>query len=472
MNLGFLHGDRVCIDSVNKTSSFARISGHLYRMAMLSIDSLIEAPWIIPVEPDHTIFNDHALAIHDGRILEILPQWEANSKYVAQSHHTLDKHILVPGFVNSHTHAAMALFRGLADDLPLMDWLENHIWPAEGKWVDPEFVQDGTQLAIAEMLRSGTTCFNDMYFCPDVTARVVERTGIRATVGLILIDFPTVWANDADEYIHKGIAVHDHYRNHPLINTAFAPHAPYTVSDIPLQKIVTFAEELDLPIHMHVHETAFEVQQNNMRPIERLKRLGVVSPRLMAVHMTQLTDSEIEQLATLGAQVVHCPESNLKLASGFCPVQKLTQAGICVAIGTDGAASNNDLDMLGETRTAALLAKAVANDATAIPAATALRMATLNGAKALGLDHIIGSLEPGKAADIAAIEMQEIASIPIFNPLSQLIYTAGRHQVTDVWVAGKQLLRDTILTTLDQQAVLDKARAWGEKIYASDSHDG
>lgn len=441
----------------------------------MSIDSLIEAPWIIPVEPDHQVLNNHALAVHEGRILEILPQQDAGSKYVAQSHHVLDKHILIPGFVNSHTHAAMALFRGLADDLPLMDWLENHIWPAEEKWVDPDFVQDGTQLAIAEMLRSGTTCFNDMYFCPDVTARVVEHIGIRATIGLILIDFPTVWANDADEYIHKGIAVHDHYRNNPLINTAFAPHAPYSVSDSSLQKVVTLAEELDLPIHMHVHETAFEVQQsqqqNKIRPIERLIRLGVVSPRLMAVHMTQITDGEIEQLATLGAHVVHCPESNLKLASGFCPIQKLTEAGICVAIGTDGAASNNDLDMLGETRTAALLAKAVANDATAIPAATALRMATLNGAKALGLDHIIGSLEPGKAADIVAIEMQEIASQPIFNPLSQLIYTAGRHQVTDVWVAGKQLLRDTILTTLDQQAVLDKARVWGEKIYASDIHD-
>lgn len=442
---------------------------------MQIIDSLINARWIIPVEPHDVVLEDHCLVIHDGRILEILPNSEAKLKYQAHDTHELGESIIIPGLVNAHTHAAMSLFRNLADDLPLMEWLEKHIWPAEARWVNTDFVHDGTQLAVAEMLRSGTTCFNDMYFYPDITAQVADKVGIRAVVGLIVIDFPTVWASDADEYIHKGIEIHDHYRNHQLINTAFAPHAPYTVSDAPLKQIATLADELDISIHMHVHETAFEVQQaekkDNMRPLQRLLNLGLLSPRLNAVHMTQLNDDEITQLATLGANVVHCPESNLKLASGFCPVQQLLQAGITVGIGTDGAASNNDLDMLGETRSTALLAKAVANDASAVPAADALRMATLNGAKILGLDKRIGSLEIGKAADIVAIQMDEISSQPTYNPISQLIYSANRHQVSNVWVAGKQLVKDKILTSIDQSTVIKTAKKWADKIAQIDNAD-
>ena len=441
---------------------------------MQNIDLLIHARWIIPVEPAHTVFEHCAIAIHDGRIVEILPSDDVKQKFQADSEHHLTHHALLPGFINAHTHAAMALFRGLADDLPLMDWLQNHIWPAESRWVSSEFVHDGTQLAVAEMIRSGTTCFNDMYFFPDETARVADSVGIRAAVGLILLDFPTVWASNADEYIHKGIEVHDRFRNHPLITTVFAPHAPYTVSDAPLERVVMLAEELDIPIHMHVHETAHEVleaQQNSQqRPLQRLKAMGLVSPRLLAVHMTQLTDAEITEFAETGAHVVHCPESNLKLASGFCPVHKLHQANVNVALGTDGAASNNDLDMLGELRTAALLAKAVSGEANALPAADALRMATINGAKALGLDHSIGSLEPGKAADMVAIQLDEIATQPVYNALSQIIYAAARHQITDVWVAGNQLLKNRALTTMDEKAVLQKARTWAEKIYAADKH--
>lgn len=441
---------------------------------MENIDLLIHARWIIPVEPANTVLEHHAIAIHDGRIIELLPGTDAKQKYQAQAQHKLDHHVLIPGLINAHTHAAMALFRGLADDLPLMEWLQNHIWPAESRWVSTEFVHDGTQLAVAEMIRTGTTCFNDMYFFPDETARVADNIGIRAVVGLILIDFPTVWAANADEYIHKGIEVHDHYRNNPLITTAFAPHAPYTVSDAPLQRVVMLAEELDIPIHMHVHETAHEVMEaeknSQQRPLQRLQDIGVLSPRLLAVHMTQLNDEEITQFAEASAHVVHCPESNLKLASGFCPVQKLQQANINVALGTDGAASNNDLDMLGEIKTAALLAKAVSGDASALPAADALRMATINGARALGLDHVIGSLEAGKAADIVAVQLDEISTQPVYNALSQLVYASARHQVSDVWVAGKQLLNNQILTTVDEKAVIAKAKTWAEKIYAEDSH--
>jgi len=320
------------------------------------------------------------------------------------------------------------------------------------------------------MLRGGTTCLNDMYFFAEETARAVTACGMRACIGLIVIDFPSAWARDADEYLAKGLALHDEYRNHPLIRTAFAPHAPYTVSDAPLEHIRILADELEIPVHMHVHETAVEVEQavaqSGMRPLARLDRLGLVSPALLAVHMTQIEPTEIERIAAAGAHVVHCPESNLKLASGFCPVQRLLQAGVNVALGTDGAASNNDLDMFGELRTAALLAKAVAQDASALPAADALRMATLNGARALGLSEEIGSLTPGKSADVVAVHLGDIEAQPHYHPISQLVYATGRDKVTDAWVAGRQLLNARALTTLDEAALLEKARGWGTRIAA------
>lgn len=439
---------------------------------MQKIDTLIHARWIIPVEPDDRVLEQHSLAIHNGRIVNILPTATAQTQYRSEVELRLDQHALLPGLVNAHTHAAMSLFRGLADDLPLMEWLNHHIWPAEARWVNSEFVQDGSQLAIAEMIRGGTTCFNDMYFFADDVARVASHAGIRAVVGMILIDFPTAWAKDADEYLSKGLALNDRYRNNPLISTVFAPHAPYTVSDAPLQRVQMLAEELDTAIHMHVHETSAEVaqavEQQQLRPLQRLEQLGLLTPRLLAVHMTQLEDEEIQQLATSGVHVIHCPESNLKLASGFCPVERLLQAGVNVALGTDGAASNNDLDMFGEMRTAALLAKAVAKDASAVPAVMALRMATINGAKALGLDNEIGSLEVGKAADIIAVHFDDIALHPVYHPLSHIVYACGRHQVTDVWVAGRHLLREGSLTTLDEHAIRDKTAQWQQKIAASD----
>ncbi len=434
---------------------------------------LIQARWIVPVEPHGVVLEEHAVAVREGRILTLLPAQEAEQRYAPRTRVHLPRHALIPGFVNAHTHAAMTLFRGLADDLPLMEWLNDHIWPAEGTWVSSEFVYDGTRLAIAEMLRSGTTCFNDMYFFPEETARAAKDAGIRAAIGLILIDFPTAWAANAEEYLAKGLALHDRYRNDPLITTVFAPHAPYTVSDGPLEKVLTYAEEVDIPIHMHVHETADEiagsVDQNGERPLARLQRLGLLTPRLLAVHMTQLTGEEIALLARSGCHVVHCPESNLKLASGFCPVARLLQAGVNVALGTDGAASNNDLDMLGELRSAALLAKAVAGDASALPAAQALRMATLDGARALGLDEITGSLEPGKAADLVAVDLDTVETRPAYHVHSLLVYSAGRHQITDVWVAGRHLLKERRLTTLDERELLEKCARWQERIRRSDA---
>ncbi len=374
---------------------------------MTAVDTLIHGRWITPVEPAATILEHHSVAIHEGRILDILPTEQALSSYTAGIEHALHRHLLIPGLINAHTHAAMSLLRGLADDLPLNEWLNEHIWPAESRWVNEEFVHDGTQLAMAEMLRGGTTCFNDMYFFPDTAARAAASCGMRACVGLIVLDFPTVWAQDADEYISRGLAVHDQYRSDPLITTLFAPHAPYTVSDKPLEHIRVLADELDMGIHMHVHETADEIDRavelTGKRPLARLQDLGLISPAMLAVHMTQLSTEEISEFAAGGAHVVHCPESNLKLASGFCPVHTLNTAGINVALGTDGAASNNDLDMLGEMRTAALLGKAVCGDTSALPAHTILKMATLNGARALGIDADVGSLLAGKWADITAV---------------------------------------------------------------------
>lgn len=435
---------------------------------MKSIDTLLQARWIIPVNPAHDCLEHHSIAIDDGRIVDILPDTQAIIQYQAKTRIAYPEHALMPGMINCHGHAAMSLFRGLADDLALMDWLQNHIWPAEQKWVNEAFVQTGTELAIAEMLRCGTTCFNDMYFYPDVSARVARRVGMRACIGLIVLDFPTMWAKDADEYIDKGTALRDVYRDDELIRTAFAPHAPYTVSDAPLQKIRTLADELDVTVHMHVHETAFEVAEavtkTGQRPLQRLHELGLVSPNLLAVHMTQLLDSEIELLAAAGSHVVHCPESNLKLASGFCPVAKLLAAGVNVALGTDGAASNNDLDMFSEMRTAALLAKAVANDATALPAHQALEMATINGARALGMDSFTGSLEIGKQADIIAVDLSAVETTPVFDPVSHLVYCAGRHQVSDVWVAGKHLMKQRVLTSLEIATITTAAREIAARI--------
>lgn len=435
---------------------------------MRSIDTLIHAGWVIPGEPAGVVLEHHSIAIHEDKIVGIMPSEQAVRQFAAAVTHRLAGHALIPGLINTHTHAAMNLLRGYAEDLPLMDWLHQRIWPAEQKWVGPHFVEEGTRLAIAEMLLSGVTCFNDMYFYPNIAGQVAEATGIRACIGLILVDFPTTWAEVPEEYLDKAEAVYEQFRHSPLVHTALAPHAPYSVSDIPLQQGRELAERLDLRVHMHVHETADEIRQSldkyGERPFARLQRLGLLNERLLAVHMTQLEDAEIDALAASGAHVVHCPESNLKLASGLCPVAYLLGQGINVALGTDGAASNDDLDILGEVRTAALLAKGISGDAAAVPASEALRMATLNGAKALGIDHITGSLEVGKAADVVAIDMDTLGTLPIYNALSQIIYAANREQVSNVWVAGKHLVKNRALTSLNIHNVRAKTHIWWEKI--------
>ena len=435
-----------------------------------SIDLLIEAAHVVPVEPHAVVLDDHAVAVHAGRIVAVLPIPEARRRFAASETVSRPHSAVLPGLVNAHTHNPMTLLRGIADDLPLKVWLQEHIWPIEGAVISPAFVADGITLAMAEMLRGGTTCVNENYFFPDVQAAVYKQHGFRARVGLPVIDFPTAWAGSDDEYFDKAGAVHDQWRDDPLIAMAFAPHAPYTVSDANFERIRMLADQLDLPVHLHLHETAQEVEQSQQqygqRPIARLDRLGLVNDRLIAVHMTQLTEGEIHLCAERGVSVVHCPESNLKLASGFCPACALERAGVNLAIGTDGCASNNDLDMFGETRTAAILAKAVAQDASALDAATALRAATLGGARAIGLDHLVGSIEAGKQADLVCVDLSALETQPLHHVHSQLVYATGRHQVSDVWIGGRARLRSRELVDIDAAALVANARQWRTRIAA------
>lgn len=434
----------------------------------IQADLLIHAKWILPVVPTGTVLEDHALAIRNKKIIAITASRDAESSISATTNIHLDSHALIPGLVNVHGHAAMSLLRGIADDIPLKQWLEQVVWPMESKFVSAEFVRSGANLAIAEMISSGTTCFADMYFFPDQVASAAFDANIRVQLASPVLDFPSIWAQDAEEYIYKATQLHDNYRNSELVHTAFGPHAPYTVSDQPLMKISTLAEELDVPIHMHVHETATEVEEavqaDGRRPLQRLAELGLLGPRLICVHATQLIDTEIELLAAHGASVAHCPESNLKLASGLCQVAKLLDAGVNVALGTDGCASNNDLDMFSEMRCAALLAKIVAADASALPAAQALELATINAARALGLDTVIGSLETGKYADITAVNLDRLNTMPLYNPVSQLVYAAQASQVSHVWCGGKLIFENGELKTMDRGLLKESVITWQQKI--------
>ena len=441
-----------------------------------SCDLLIEAGWVVPVEPHAVVLEDHAVAVRDGAIVAVLPRAQANQRFAPRERLQRPGSALIPGLVNAHCHNPMSLMRGVADDLPLRVWLERHIWPIEAAVIGPGFVVDGIELAVAEMLRGGITCCNENYFFPDAQAATYKRLGFRALVGLPVIDFPTAWASSQDAYFDKGLEVHDQWRGDALVGIAFAPHAPYTVCDSSFERIRMLSDQLDLRVHCHVHEAAQEIEDSlrlhGMRQIARLDRLGLVNEQLIAVHMTQLTEAEIALCAERGVHVAHCPESNLKLASGFCPVEKLRQAGVNLALGTDGCASNNDLDLFGEMRTAALLAKGVAMDAAALDAASTLRMATLGGARALGFGDRIGSIEAGKRADLTLVDLDPLETQPLHQVISQLVYACGRHQVSDVWVDGRQRLRDGRLCDIDTEELRAKARAWRERIAALDSRAG
>lgn len=432
-----------------------------------NVDLLIEARWVAPVEPEG-LLHHHSIAVRNGRIIALLPTPEAQARFEPRERVVLPNHILIPGLVNLHAHAAMSLLRGFADDLPLMEWLEKHIWPAEAAHISPQFVRDGTRLACAEMLKGGITCFNDMYFHPQSAAEAAAELGMRAVLGITALEFPTPYASDADDYLAKGLAAREQWREHPLISFCLAPHAPYTVSDATFERILTLSEQLGLPVHCHIHETRAEIEeslrQKDIRPIGRLARLGLLGPGFIGVHAVHLEDDEITLLARQGCSVAHCPTSNLKLGSGIAPVAKLLESGINVGLGTDGAASNNRLDLFQEMRQAALLAKGSTGNAAALPAHQVLRMATLNGAIALEMEQDIGSIIPGKLADLCAVELTNIEVLPYFDPVSHLIYTTGREHISHVWVAGKCCVEYGKLLHLTLNDLKNSVSLWQNKI--------
>jgi 5-methylthioadenosine/S-adenosylhomocysteine deaminase len=435
------------------------------------VDTLIDARWIVPVEPAGALLQGHSLAISEGRIVALLPSAEAHARFAPARRLRLDEHVLIPGLINLHTHAAMTLMRGLADDIALMDWLNAHIWPVEAREVTAEFVYDGTLLACAEMLRGGITCFSDMYFFPESAARAALSARMRAAIGIVVLEFPSNYGADARDYLFKGLAVRDRLRGEPLLSFCMAPHAPYTVSDNTFTQVATYAAELDLPVHLHLHETEDEIKQSlaqyGKRPIERLEALGLLGPNLIAVHAVHLSPQEIALLATHGSHVAHCPSSNLKLASGFARTAQMLARGVNVGLGTDGAASNNRLDMFAEMRLAALLGKGVSADPTALPAHQVLSMATLGAACALGLDAELGSLVAGKAADITAVYLGGAEHAPVYDPISHLIYVAGRENVSHVWVNGELLVEDFRIVHLDERELSAKAAFWRHRILPS-----
>ncbi|MCA1780508.1 MAG: TRZ/ATZ family hydrolase [Xanthomonadaceae bacterium] len=425
--------------------------------------------WIVPVVPEGRVLTDSAIVVEGVRIRALVNRSQLEIDYPGIERIELPGHALMPGLINMHTHSALVLMRGLADDRPLMQWLHEYIWPAEKKVMGPDYVRFGSRLAMAEMLRGGTTCFNDNYFFPDVTAEAAVATGMRAFVGMPVIAFPTAWADTEDEYFRRGLAVHQRFVDHPLIGISFVPHAPYSVSDGAFRRIRTLSEELDITVHLHLLEAPGEIETSRteygMHPLDRLQSLELLGPRLLAVHMTQLQDADIARLAREGVHVIHCPDSNMKLASGICPVAALDRAGVNVSVGTDSAASNNNLDLLAEVRQAALLAKVASGDPEAVPAARALSMATIHGARALGMEHEIGSLEPGKQADFITIDLDCIETRPLHDVVSQLVYATPRCQVTNVWVRGRQLLKNRELITLDEAELRASSLPWQQKIH-------
>lgn len=435
---------------------------------LTTIDLLLNPQWMIPIDPPGVTLQDYALAITGGRIIDLLPQQVALQRYQPLEVLNLPNQVLIPGFVNLHTHAAMSLLRGYADDLPLMTWLQEHIWPAETRHVSPEFVKAGTQLACAEMLRGGVTCFNDMYFFPEAAADAVREAGIRAALGMIVVEFPSVYASNADDYIAKGLSARDNNSGNPLISFCFAPHAPYTVSNHSFERIGALAEQIDVQIHLHLHETRSEIEDSvnkfGVRPFERLDSIGIIGPRMIGVHAVHLTLDEIDLIRRKGVHIAHCPTSNLKLGSGIAPMAAIEAARINFGFGTDGAASNNRLDPFQELRHAALLAKGASGNAAAMATHSALHGATLGGAKALGLDTTIGSLTPGKSADICVIRLDEWINQPCFDPASHLVFVAGREQVSHVWVAGKQQVANGELINFDLLSLIKSTEIWHTRI--------
>jgi 5-methylthioadenosine/S-adenosylhomocysteine deaminase len=431
---------------------------------MQTPEVLLSATWLLPIAPNNIALTDHGVAVRDGRITALAPISDLIQQFPDCAHTHLQDQILLPGLVNAHGHAAMSLMRGVGAGLALQEWLQEAIWPFEAKYMDAQAVALGTELALAEMLLSGTTTLADMYFFPETVARVAHQTGMRCQITAPIINFTTAWSRDADDALHKTMALYDEYRHHPLIRVAFGPHSAYSLERKHLNQIAMYADELEAPVQIHLHETPREVAQAHEQlghgNIELLRDTGLLGPRLQTVHMTQLTPAEIDMVAAAKASVVHCPTSNMQLASGTCPVAQLQSQDVTVALGTDGAASNNTQDLFAELRLAGLLAKHANADPTQGQARDLLKMATLDGARALGLAQDIGSLEVGKSADLIALNTQQANMVPVHDPFASLVHNSSGSAVTTVMIAGNTLVSDGQLQKINIDELCRKAQRW------------
>ena len=433
-----------------------------------NVSIIISTSWIFTSDPENQLLSDYSVVIENDKIIDLVPQSKVFNEYEADNTYQLTDHILIPGLINTHTHAAMSLFKGFADDLPLQEWLNNHIWPAEKEFVNSSFVKDGSILGLSEMIKSGITTFNDMYFFPDATAEAVKELGVRSNIGLVVLDFPTNYATDPEDYLLKGFEFRDKWRNEELITTSIAPHAPYSVSDEAFTLINTYSEELNINIHTHLHETQWEIEASidkyGITPVQRLNNLGIIGPSLTAAHCVYLNDQDMGILAKNKVSIVHNPSSNMKLGSGIADVAKMLKQNLSVSLGTDSSASNNRLDIMEEMRLAALLIKGSTKSPESIPANEAIKMATINGAKALGLGSVIGSIEKNKKADLVAIDLSAIENQPIYNPISTLVYSSSRSDVSYVWIDGKIKLKEKSLVNIDEERIIQLAKKWQRKL--------
>lgn len=431
-------------------------------------DYIVHAEYILPVDSKFTVIKDGAIAVNNGKIEAIGNYEDITSGFNSDKVIGGKNRVVIPGLVNTHTHAAMVYFRGLADDLPLKEWLENHIWPAEAKWLSPEFVSDAVELACLEMLKAGITAYNDMYFFGDSAGISTKKMGMRAVIGVGILDFPTAAAKTTEEYFEKAEAFIRNWKDDNLITPCIAPHALYTCGTETLKRTRRLADKHYVPIHTHLSETEWEIGEIKSRfgmlPVKYLDSIGFLDKKVLAAHCVWLEDEEIEILASRGVGVSHCVESNLKLASGIAPVPKMLKAGIKVTLGTDGAASNNDIDILSEMSTAAKLHKAASKDPTVLDSRTALLMATRWGAEAIGLGDITGSLEKDKAADLVVINLDKPHLTPIYDIYSHIVYSAKASDVETVMVDGNVIVENSRLKNSNESEIIQKAKEWGKRI--------
>ena len=440
-------------------------------MVSQEVDLVVAGGIVLTADQDWNIYDPGAVAVDGGAIVGLGPREEVEQAYRGRERIDASGRLIMPGLINAHTHAPMTLFRGIADDLPLETWLHKYIWPAEAKWLSPDFVRLGTQLAAAEMIRSGTVLFCDMYFFEDDIAEVCQEAGLRVVVGGALVDFPNANYKTPEEGLKYSEDLLRKWDNDSLVVPSIQPHSPYAASSGLMQQGKALADQYGAPYLLHVSETQSEVRESiekyGRTPVGRLADLGVLGPTTVAIHGVHLTDEDIQLLARYQAGVAHCPESQMKLASGFTPVPKLLEAGVKVGLGTDGAASNNDLDMFGEMGTAAKVHKVITGDPTAMPARQALSMATLEAARVLGLDDRLGSLEVGKRGDIIILDLDVPHMVPMYNVTSHLVYAAHSSDVRTVIIDGRVVMRDRELLTLDEGDIFARAREISREIVAS-----